>query len=259
MTPEELDQAAAALQSIGRWDEYLDLTEGLVARYPERADVHLHRARALAFGGGDRHDAALAEVEVAARVVREEPQDLMRLAAVRLSLGETEGVNGYLERATRAAGLSSPTGDPSLAYLAGLAALVRRDDAAAQPLLEAAITGNPREADYARDLARLYIRVGRDDRARAVAARALEASPDDERLRRLADPVSPTVHAEAWLAAATQALAGQLDDLLCPSHSDGKLVWEQVASEVSGARRYRLYCPMCGAEVTLEFDAPDPA
>jgi tetratricopeptide (TPR) repeat protein len=181
LTPEKLDETAAALQASGRLDEYVEMTEALVALYPQRADVHLHRARALAFGAGRRAE-ALGEVEVATRLVREEPQDLMRLAAVLLALDNIEEVDEYVERAVRAAGLDSATDEPGLAYLAGVAASVRGQDPAAQTLLEAAVAGDPREPDYARDLARLYVRIGRTDRARAVTTRALEASPRDDRL-----------------------------------------------------------------------------
>jgi tetratricopeptide (TPR) repeat protein len=255
LTPEQLDATAAALQASGRFDEYLEMTEALVALYPQRADVHLHRARALGFGAGRRAE-ALREVEVATRLVREEPQDLMRLAAVLLAFDLIEGVDEYVERAVRAAGLDSAADEPSLPYLAGVAASARGEDPAAQTLLEAAVTGDPREPDYVRDLARLYVRIGQTDRARAVATRALEASPRDERLRRLASSVPAEAHADPWRAAVAEVLDGQADGLLCPVYGDGELVWTPAVSRVAGERIYRLYCPMCGAEVEVNVEAP---
>lgn len=257
-TPEKLDQTAAELQAGGRWDEYLELTGALVTQYPQRADVHLHRARALAFGAG-RRDEGFAEVELAAQLVQEDAPDLMRLAAVRLSLGDTEGVEGYIERAVRSAGLGSAAEDPSLAYLAGTAALARNETAVAQPLFEAAVAGDPWDPDYVRDLARLYVGLGHTDQARAIATRALQASPEDERLQRLARPVPSKVHGDAWRAAATKALSGEAGGLLCPVYGDGELVWTEAPSRVVGGRRYRLYCPLCGAEVEVDVEPPPAA
>jgi tetratricopeptide (TPR) repeat protein len=257
-TPEKLDQTAAELQAGGRWDEYLELTGALVEQYPQRADVHLHRARALTFGAG-RPEEGLVEVQLATLLTQDEAPELMRLAAVRLSLGVTEGVDEYIERAVRAAGLGSAAEDPSLAYLAGTAALAHDETAVAQALLEAAVAGDPWERDYVRDLARLYVRLGHTDRARAIATRALEASPDDERLQRLAHPVPAEVHGDAWRVAATQALDGRAGGLLCPVYGDGELAWTEAAPRVAGERRYRLYCPLCGAEVVVNLEPTDAA
>ena len=118
------------------------------------------------------------------------------------------------------------------------------------------MAGDPVEPDYARDLARMYIRIGETDRARSVAERAREATPGDERLQRLATYVPAEAHAEAWNSAVARALDGNAEGLRCPVHGDGELVWNQVPAQVVGEDRYRLDCPMCGAEVAVSVEAP---
>ena len=258
LTPEQLDETAAALLSRGSFDEYLEVTARLVRAHPNRTDVHLHRARALAFGT-DRRDEALREIDAAEVLVGDDPRDLIRIAALLLALHETSRVDEYVDRAVKAADLSSARDDPSLAYLAGMAASARGEDDAALTLLEIAVAGQPREPDYARDLARMYIRVGGTDRARAVAARALESNPGDERLQRLAKAVPAEVHAEAWNTAVARALDGKAAGLRCPVYGDGELVWKRVASTVVGEDRYRMYCPMCGAEVAVNVQTSNDA
>jgi tetratricopeptide (TPR) repeat protein len=258
LTPEQLDETAAALLSKGKFHEYLEITEMLVRDHPSRADVHLHRARALAFGA-DRRDEALHEIDAAERLAGDDPRNLMRIGALLLAIDETNRVDGYVDRAVKAAGLGSARDDPNLAYLAGMAASARGDDDAALALLEVAVAGHPREPDYARDLARTYIRVGHTERARAVAARARESNPGDERLERLANPVPAEAHAEAWNRAVERALDGNAAGIHCPVYGDGELVWKPIASPAASEQRYRMHCPMCGAEVEVNVQTRNGA
>ena len=254
LSPVELDEAAAALEASDKMDEYLALTEALVRESPARADVHLHRARALAFGA-NRREEALEQVQLAADLVTEDAPELMRLAAVLHSLGEPERVDEYVQRAVACAGLSDASEETSLAYLAGMSAAARGDDDRAVELLEAAVGRRPRDAWYAIDLARLYIRRGDRQRAEGLAAAALRYFPADERLRRIADPADAATHIDAWNAAVVQVLEGTTSSLRCPAHDDGDLVWEPVPAIDASVERHRLYCPHCGAEVRVDVDS----
>jgi hypothetical protein len=254
MTPEELDQTAADLQAREAWDEYLALTQDLVGRYPKRADVHLHRARALVFGA-DRRDDGLLEAQTAEEVVTEDFADLMRLVAVLNSLGQVEKLGEYLDRAASAASASGQEGltkEPGFAYVAGMVKVSQGDDRSARPLLEIANIADPLQARWAIDLARLYVRDGYLAAASSIAARALPGSPDDDRLRRLAEPGDAKAHHQAWGDAVVAAIDGHLDGVMCPVHGDGQLVWAEVDANADGHRKHRLYCPLCGAGVNVE-------
>lgn len=175
----EFDRALA-LHAEGRDEEALAVLRALVAASPESAEAHLLLAPMLVALG--RFEEAAAHAREGAERAWNDPYGLVR-AATTAWHGDPAAAKVYLGRVDELTGWA-----PSFALegeVLHLKALLAWTEGAREPALELfarAFEVDPGGLGVGADYALALAESGREDDARTVVARALEARPGDERL-----------------------------------------------------------------------------
>ena len=192
-TAEENFLRGVELHEAARYREAVPLLRQAVRRRPGRIEPYYSLAVTLYSGLGQSRE-ALEVLEQAVARGAAEAEVFHLLGAVRLSLNDTEGAIGDLERALQLA-----PGDWKTWNRLGVAHLRRQDISAATEAFESAVAAAPYASYPYAHLARLYDRLGRPGQARAARRQFERWRPLQDRLDRYREglrtlPNDPELH-----------------------------------------------------------------
>lgn len=244
LTVSEVTERSHRLLKERRDQENLALLEGAVARFPEDPEVRLLYASALV---PFRPQDAPAEIEVAVELASEDPWQLKRAASLMYYLSEFTASKTYLTRAAEHAGDDAVLAG-EIANLAAKLAVVAGEDAMAGELFELAVSTDPHDEWFVRDLASFLAEHGRVAEALEVIELGLGRVTDSARLEALKRHLSAE---ESWKPVVRLVMQGKTQGISCPLNNDGILVVEEEGAATKPAT-LRVSCPSCGAEIFIK-------